>query len=462
MTDMQIYMQLSAQLEKSFAELVQSLQTLVRIKSVNAIPENGCPFGRGVYTCLEKCLLLGKEFGFLTKNMEGICGYVEYGEGKEMVAVLTHLDVVPEGDGWQYPAYGAEIVGEKIYGRGTVDDKGPAVAAIYALKAIKDSGVSLQRRIRVIFGCDEETENRSMTYYRSSGEELPTFGFAPDAGYPIINGEKGSLTLTFAKPWKSSGACTLLSLHGGSAANLVPDTAEAVISFPPGMAIPEGSADARLHFTVRGNEIHVYSHGTSAHAANPQCGENAIGRLILWLDTLPLQGEERDTISFLAQKIGMENYGESLNLNRHDDLSGNLTLSLGWMELTGGDLRVCFNIRTPVTASVKDIHMQMRNAMTAEGFSEKEAKISESLYITPNSELIHRLSTAFEGMSGRKAYTRTIGGETYAKMLPNVVAFGPNWPGEQSLIHCANENIELEKLKLHTKITAAAMYELAK
>ena len=158
----------------------------------------------------------------------------------------------------------------------------------------------------------------------------------------------------------------------------------------------------------------------------------------------------------------MEIYGESLNLSRHDDLSGSLTLNLGWIELRGELLRVCFNIRTPITVKIKDVHTQIYNAMVAQGFSETEAKISDALFIAPDSILIQRLSAAFEGVTGKKAYTRTIGGGTYAKTMPNVVAFGPNWPGEQTLIHRANENMGLKKLKMHAEITATAMYELAK
>ena len=188
-------MNFNRELDALESELIASLQEVIRIKSVG---EDGGehPFGDGPHACLEACLALGKKLGFRTASVDDMAGYVEYGEGDEMIAVLGHLDVVPEGDGWNYPPYGAVIDNGRMYGRGTVDDKGPTIAAFYALKAIKDAGVPLSRRIRIIFGLDEERGSRCIKHYVQKGEELPVMGFTPDGEYPIIYAEKGILNAT--------------------------------------------------------------------------------------------------------------------------------------------------------------------------------------------------------------------------------------------------------------------------
>lgn len=301
-----------------------------------------------------------------------------------------------------------------------------------------------------------------MTYYAASGEEMPVLGFTPDAGYPIINGEKGSLTLLFKRPFASAGECRIISLIGGKGSNVVPDTADAFVAFSCDAENMPDHAEDKLTFSSDDGCLHIHADGVSAHAARPQGGENAIGRLLLLLSTLPLAEEQKDAIAFLAEKFGLEVYGEALGLCQHDDISGELTVNLGMVSLDNGVLSIHLNIRTPVTANVETIHAQLCSLMTENGFEEAEAKIKAPLYVPSDSVLVQKLSAAFEGMTGEKAYTRTISGGTYAKEMPNVVAFGPNWPGEPPLIHRANEYMELETLKKHVRITAAAMYELAR
>lgn len=171
-------------------ELVKSTQEIIKIKSTEGEPKPGMPYGEGPGKALEKALMIADSLGFKTKNVDGYVGYAEYGEGDEMVGVLGHLDVVPEGDGWDYPPYGAEIHDGKIYGRGATDDKGPIMASLYALKAIKDSGLKLSKRVRILFGTNEETGSKEIEYYLKH-DEAPTIGFTPDANYPVIYAEKG-------------------------------------------------------------------------------------------------------------------------------------------------------------------------------------------------------------------------------------------------------------------------------
>ena len=202
-------------------ELLESLAALVRIPSVEGVPEEHAPFGREPARALHETLALCEKLGFRTGNMDDRVGWCEYGEGKEMVAVLGHLDVVPAGDGWtETEPFSGEIKNGRIYGRGTMDDKGPMVAAIYALAALKDAGFAPSKRIRLLFGTNEETGCGDMSWYVSHGGELPVYGFTPDGEYPIINGEKGILNGTYSRKLHQTGDYRLTKFEGGAASNI--------------------------------------------------------------------------------------------------------------------------------------------------------------------------------------------------------------------------------------------------
>ena len=204
-------------------QMVAALQRLVRRRSVEADPLPGKPFGEEVDACFAEALTLCHELGFETTDMDRYIGWCEIGTGDEMVAVLGHLDVVPEGEGWHHPPYAAEIEGGRLYGRGSIDDKGPVVASLFALKAIRDLGIPLNRRVRLLFGLNEETNDRDVLYYKAHGGEIPVLGFTPDGEYPLINGEKGILNESYAVQLHQTGAWQLSRVQGGVAGNVVPD-----------------------------------------------------------------------------------------------------------------------------------------------------------------------------------------------------------------------------------------------
>ena len=187
-------------IEKSFAQQVEDLQELIRIPSVSrGEPKEGMPYGENVYNALRKAQEIARKLGFENVwDVEARCGVVEYGEGDELVAVMAHLDVVPEGTGWTYPPYGAEIHDGAMYGRGTADDKGAAVSALYALYALKESGAKMKRRVRILLGCDEERGSTGMERYREVEGE-PTMAFTPDASYPVVNSEMNISHMVFKR-----------------------------------------------------------------------------------------------------------------------------------------------------------------------------------------------------------------------------------------------------------------------
>ena len=445
-------MNFDRELDARESELIESLQELIRIRSVGE--EAGAhPFGDGPHACLMACLALGERLGFRTASVDDMAGYVEYGSGEEMVAVLGHLDVVPEGDGWNYPPYGAVIDNGRLYGRGAVDDKGPTVAALYALRAIADSGVALSRRIRVIFGLNEEKGSLCIKHYVNKGEELPVMGFTPDGEYPIINGEKGIVTATFVRRLSADGEKRIAAFSAGIAANVVPEFATAELTFAPEGKLPE---------KVSATGTRVEARGVNAHGSTPELGENAIGRLLLALDGLGLSGDHGEAVHFLAEHIGMETRGKSLGIALSDDISGDLTLNFGVAKLEGDTLSVTINIRYPVTRKLEEFYPALVAKMAEGGFTETSLAHKQALYMPPESELIRCLSKVYEEQTGEPARLISMGGGTYAKAMPNTVAFGPIFPGDEAVEHKPNEYIELSKLMKNAKIIAAAMYEMAK
>ena len=226
-------------IEKNKEEMIRDLQGAIRCPSVEAKNDgSGYPFGQGVQDCLEYTLGVCEKLGFATTNLDNYVGWCEFGEGEEMVAVLGHLDVVPEGEGWSIPPYEGRVENGRIYGRGTMDDKGPTYAALYGLKAIKDSGLPIKRRVRVIFGLNEETGSADMKYYAEHCGEYPVVGFTPDAEYPVINGEKGLIIETYGCTLEQNpgAAITLKKMEGGDAANIVPGWARAELACAPELA----------------------------------------------------------------------------------------------------------------------------------------------------------------------------------------------------------------------------------
>ncbi len=444
--------------------LITCLQQNLQIPSVEGAPEPGAPYGIHVRRSLDHVLETARNLGFHTENVDNHLGWCEYGEGEEMIAVLGHLDVVPAGDGWTRDPFGGEITPDgRIWGRGTMDDKGPSIAALYALAALRDSGLPLKRRVRLLFGCNEETGSADVKYYLSHGGEAPVMGFTPDGEYPVINGEKGIINASFSHSYTQTGELKLLSIQGGTAPNVVPAAAWAKLSCSPELAARLARLKApKVTITATDYGIFVEAQGISAHGSTPGQGENAIGRLLLALDTLPLSGELSDTIHFLAQTLGMETDGVSAGIALQDDISGSLTLNLGTLQADEHKLSLKINYRYPVTKTYADCGPAFNAKFAAAGFTLDSEVHKEKLYVPENSQLIQTLMQVYRNQTGLAGSPKSIGGGTYAKLLPNTVAFGPIFPGDEVREHKPDEFIEISSLMKTAQIIAAAMYELAK
>jgi len=443
--------------------LVSALSAVISVPSVLADDGSGYPYGKACEDCLRLVLEMASGMGFKTEYVDGHCGWCEYGSGEEMVAVLAHLDVVPEGEGWKAAKpFGGEVIDGRIYGRGAMDDKGPAMAALYALKAIKDSGVDLGRRIRIIFGLNEESGSKDMKYYLAHGGEVPVMGFTPDGEYPVINGEKGIVNEEFSCCIESSGNITLKEIWGGTAHNIVPADAYAVFECDETLAsaIVSSVAGGAAASVCEGG-FKLSAKGVSAHGASPQEGVNAIGLLMKAMRKLPLDGSLKTAVHFLAEKIGTEYDGKSLGINISDELSGGLTLNMGLLRGDSNKLSVKLNYRYPVTKSFDDCGPSLEAQFAEAGFEVSDILHKPSVFMPADSKLVSTLLEVYRNRTGDMSEPKSIGGGTYAKAIPNIVAFGPIFPGDEVREHKPDEYMEVSRLIDNANIFADAMYSLA-
>ena len=444
-------------------DLLTCLQENLRIPSVQGPTEENAPYGIEVRKSLDHVLAAAAKLGFHTENVDNHLGWCEYGTGEEMVAVLGHLDVVPAGDGWSVDPFGGEIADGRIWGRGTMDDKGPSIAALFALAALRDSGLPIRRRIRLLFGCNEETGSADVKYYLAKGGEIPVMGFTPDGEYPVINGEKGIINATFSRSYSQSGALKLLSINGGTAPNVVPAHANAKLGCDADMAAKlQALSIPKVTITSTEYGVFVEAEGVSAHGSTPFEGENAIGRLLQALDVMPFEGDVKHAIHFLATSLGMETNGTSAGIYLYDDVSGELTLNLGTLFADEHKMTLVINYRYPVTKSYEDCGPAFNQAFQDAGFTLDKEIHKAKLYIPEDSALVSTLLKVYTQETGLVGKAKSIGGGTYAKMLPNTLAFGPIFPGDEVREHKPDEFMEIDKLLKNAQIIAAAMYEMAK
>jgi len=465
-------MDLNRIVESYREEMIRSTQELVAIPSVEGEPQPGKPFGENVYKALDYMLTLGKELGFETKNVDGYAGHIELGQGEKMLGILTHLDVVPEGSGWTYPPYGGEIHDGKIYGRGAIDDKGPTIAVLYAMKAVMQSGIPVNKRVRLILGTDEESGWEDLKYYFKK-EPVPDFGMSPDGRYPIINAEKGILHIALSKKFvnRQKSSMGIERIYGGQRPNVVPD--ECVCVFRPGVdreklmeAIENLKSKLGYEIEVEkgeGDAVIVKSIGRLAHASMPEKGKNAIGQMLLCLSAVGLEDNEMERfIAFLAEAIGMEFDGHSMGLALEDQLSGKLTLNLGMIDVNDQYGRAIIDIRYPVSLEKEHILSRIYHVAGAHGIEVEVLEHQGPLYVPEDHFLVQTLKKVYADQTGQPAYTVAIGGGTYARAIKNAVAFGAVFPGKPEMAHQKDEYIEIEDLIMNAKIYAHAIAELVK
>lgn len=470
------------EVEKRKDELIATTQEFLRIKSVldESTQAPGAPFGQGIADALDFILKRCEQAGMATKNVDGYAGHAEFGEGKELVGILSHVDVVPEGDGWTTPPYAAEIVDGKIVARGALDDKGPTIAAFYAAKIVKELGLPLGKRVRLIFGTDEETSWRCVSHYFEK-EEMPTLGFTPDADFPLIYAEKGLTHLVFRQPleaWQALGQqeteqldAVLLSLHSGLRMNMVPDRADATLKAEGKQAkelaelFRQYLSETGLTGEVRteGEQVVLGLNGVSVHGMDPEKGVNAGTELIHFLHTLRLDARASQFVKFSETYLYRQHYGKALGIDHHDEEMGPLTLNTGIIHYEAqGEISFDINIRYPHSQPFAKWEPILSAHL---GEASLQLEVLDHLKphrLEPTHPLVTTLQRVYSEQTGEEATAMAIGGATYGRSLDVGVAFGMLFPGRPDCAHQRDEHVYIEDLLKATALYAQAIYELAK
>lgn len=450
-------------------EMVDDICELCRINSEKMPYEEGMPYGPGAAEALDAALDMAAGYGFEVTDYDGYVGCVDLNEGPRQLDILAHLDIVPAGEGWQVtkPFEPIEKDG-RLYGRGTADDKGPAVAALYAMRAVKELGIPLTKNVRLILGTDEECGSSDIKHYYKTEAEAP-MTFSPDAEFPVTNVEKGRLPGHFTAVWKASEALPkIVSINAGTKLNVVPGKAAAVVAGLEAEAVEKLAKEVTdttgidFQLTFDGTDLVITAVGAGAHAMSPEDGNNAITGLLSLLGQLPLApcGQVDALHGLLKLMPHGDVNGTALGVDMQDELSGRLTLAFSMLQVDENGLDGQFDSRLPVCATEESVLHVIREAMAKEKISLQNETMTPPHYVDENSVFIKTLLKAYEDYTGQEGKCQATGGGTYVHDLQNGVAFGASMPGTDNRMHGADEFAVIDELIISAKIFAQVIVDL--
>lgn len=431
---------------------LSSLKQLIRIPSIFKEDASMYPFGNEINRALECIIEICEEIGFRTYlDPEHYYGYAEIGAGEEMIGILGHVDVVPPGDlnHWHSDPFQPTIRDGKLYGRGAIDDKGPILASVFAVKALMNIGVTFKKRVRFIFGTDEETLWRCMDKYKEK-EEMPAMGFTPDSSFPLTYAEKGLLQLHL-----KGLNDTDVSIKGGDAFNAVPGSI--LYEGEQQEAVIEKLEELNFDFEQTNNGVLV--NGKPAHAQVPEQGINPICRLAIALYEMDMHSK---TIDFIYHFIKEDPFATAIFGNVQDEASGKLKFNIGKIDINHEEECLAIDIRIPVTVKKEQIVLQLKEAATKFHLNYDEFDYLASSYVPKDDPFIQTLMSIYQEVTGDDVSEPiSSGGATYARAMNHAVAYGAVFPGQENVEHQPNEYVVLENMKKAMKIYAKAIVALA-
>lgn len=442
-------------IDKNFDEMLSKLAQIIKIKSVSGKARPGMPYGEECARVLKRFLEMAYEYGFYVKNYENYVGTIGFNETPVKLGILCHLDVVPAtASDWTHDPFDCVIKNGRVYGRGAIDDKGPAMAVLFAMKAIKEAGIKLKHNVRFIVGCDEENGSTDLEYYLKK-EKMPPMVFTPDGDYPVINIEKGMLRLSISRKIKMSH---IMLIKGGTVPNAVPSDAYAIIKYTG--TLPKNE---KISVSRENDVICVSYKGTAAHASTPETGDNAVTGLISYLCSLSLDEEELHILNVLKNAFIHGDFtGKGTGINMSDERSGALTNVLSIINYDGENFELKTDVRYPLCGEMNEIKQKISDAVSAAGF-ELTADIENKPHcVDEDSDFIKTLLKVYHEQTGLEPCCKAIGGGTYVHDIEGGVAFGAEFPGDQNNMHGNDESITLDSLRLNTKIIAHAIYEICR
>jgi succinyl-diaminopimelate desuccinylase len=443
-------------------DLLDDTIRMLKIPSIQGPPEPNAPYGQENRKALDLALSISSGFGMATTDLEGHIGYAEFGHGDRLVVSLGHLDVVSVGPGWKHEPFGAEIDAGYIYGRGTTDDKGPTMASLYAMRAIQECCPDIPARMRQVFGCNEESGFGCVARYAQT-EEAPTYGVAPDSGWPLYHCEKGIANLEVTVPL-CRGEMALISVEGGQMANIVIDSCSARVKVSPSArdhveSKMADSWDRNVTYAWEGDQLGIYAIGKASHGSQPFHGDSAAIRVFRFLDDIsPLSTSHYYSELLELTHIG----GAGLGIAGADEVSKDLTCNLGIVKTEEAGLNLLFNIRYPATWTGRQLEdMCLAHLETLEsGFKLRVTRDSPSLYFPLDHPLVTAIVDVYTQETGEVKKPGVMGGGTYARAIPNTVSIGTCWDGDGNG-HETDERYKVEHLFKASRIYAHIFYRLA-
>ena len=433
-----------------YNEYLEDFKTLLKCPSVldKFDPKRvDAPFGYGVRLALDKMLEIGSRMGFKCTNVDNYCGFMDYGDGDEMLIILAHLDVVPATGAWSHDPFDPVIKNNRIYARGTSDDKGPLLSCLYALKMLKDEGFVPNKKIRFFVGCDEESGSRCLEHYLSKYGQAE-YGFSPDALYPLIYAEKGISGIMF----KGKSNSNIVSFKCGTVLNIVPDVAEATIK---DMNLEKEFKEFLEEFNLRGSrEDNTYKlFGKACHGSMPQLGLNAG----LYLSHFLSKYISDPFLEFQEKYLFNDFIAEKFGVNHHDIEMGDISNNAGVIKMENGEFSVGCNFRYPKGFDFDKSMEHISELVKEFNISLEVLSNSPVHYVPKDSKLVQDLLNAYKKWVEYAPFSKdteplSIGGGTYARDFKNAVAFGALFPGEKDSMHMIDESSDLDNLILSVYI----------
>ena len=446
-------------------DIISLLSELVAIPSVMGEAKPGYPFGEAPAKALDTMLDAAEALGFAVNNVDNYYGTADYlpdGVDTPELAILCHLDVVPEGKGWTYEPFACTEKDGILYGRGVTDDKGPAISALYALYSVKQLGTKLSKGVRLIFGTNEENGSADIEHYLEK-DKMPPMVFTTDASYPLINCEKGMARIKYSADMDN---CDIISLCGGQVINAVPAECCAVLSTKHKddvCSFAEKNKNSCVYdIEPRGENIKVICKGESAHASTPEKGRNAITAMLEMLVSLELGGNTKKLLSDILRLYPYgETDGTSLGISCNDE-SGALTCVLSLINTENGKLTFSTDTRFPISMTTVQLKEKAASTLSDTNIVISDFMGTDAHYASPDSFLVKTLLSVYEEQTGEKGECIAIGGGTYVHEIEGGVAFGVEHPDTDYRIHGADEFVPISELIDNTAMFANAIEKLCK
>ena len=472
---------IDAWLDSKKEEMLADLTALVAIDSTRGEAKEGMPYGEGPAAALAAMSDLMSRAGMKVRNYENYMIAGDFGEGEKELDILAHLDVVPVTEDWTVTKpFEAKVVGDRIYGRGTSDDKGPAIAALYAIRAIRELGIPLKRSVRLLCGSDEECGSSDLDYYYNIEKEAPCT-FTPDADFPLINLEKARLAKSFEASYEADvnpGTPRILCAAAGDKVNVVPGKALLTISGisqeTVEAACEKAARNTGAFFTVKpaetesGSEpaVEILVKGTAAHASTPEKGNNAATAMMVLIgilcDVTDLKNDPAAQLLGGLLKVFPhgDTTGEAAGIRMADELSGALTQNLGVLRVENGNICGEFDMRAPLCANDENLTQVIDGCLARAGFTSEDRKMKKAHYVPADSDFVRKLLDSYERYTGQKGEARAIGGGTYVHELERGVAFGCAFDEVDNHMHGDDEFMEIPVLLMSAKIFADAILKI--